>query len=70
MSGWKTFLFNGAIGLVALLGELLAYFSTIDWKLILPPEQVPFVLLGIGAVNILLRHVTTGRAAWRKGQDR
>ena len=66
MSGWKTILFNGGLGLLALLAELLAYFQAFNWREVLPPDLAPIVILGVGVANILLRHLTTGPAGWRK----
>ncbi|WP_269581984.1 hypothetical protein [Roseibium sp. Sym1] len=66
MSGWKTVLFNGGLGIVALIAELLNYLSVFNWREVLPPEYAPGVILGIGVANIVLRHVTTGPAGWRQ----
>lgn len=68
MSGWKTLLFNVGLAVLALVAELLAFFQAFDWREILPSDYAPFVILGIGIANILLRHVTSGPAGWRKGQ--
>ncbi|MEJ8473966.1 hypothetical protein [Roseibium algae] len=68
MSGWKTLLFNGGIGLVAILAQLTEHLMRVDWQMILPSDSVPLVVLVIGVANIILRHLTTERAGWRKGR--
>lgn len=64
MHGWKTFLFNGALGALALLAELMSYLSDVDWKEVVPPDAAPYVVLVIGMANIVLRHLTKGPAGW------
>ncbi|MBO0345187.1 hypothetical protein [Roseibium limicola] len=64
MQGWKTFVFNGAMGFVAILAELMSYLTDLDWKQLVPPESAPYVVLSIGVANILLRHMTSGPAGW------
>ena len=68
MSGWKTFTFNSLIGFLVLLGELADHFAVIDWSHILPPGAVPYAVLGIGVVNIVLRHITREPAGWISGR--
>ncbi len=70
MTGWKTLAFNGAIGLAALLADLLSLVSSMDWRAFVPPEFVPYAVLAMGMANILLRHVTQGPAAWRLGTNK
>ncbi|MFN4010979.1 MAG: hypothetical protein ACK4K8_13565 [Pannonibacter sp.] len=65
MSGWKTLLFNGGLGLAVLVGQVLDQLSVMDWDAVLPPDWGPVVLVIVGVVNVLLRHVTTGPAGWR-----
>ncbi|NBN62882.1 hypothetical protein [Pannonibacter tanglangensis] len=66
MSGWRTLLFNGGLGLAALIGQVLDQMSVIDWTAVLPPDWVPVVLFAVGVANVALRHVTTGPAGWRR----
>lgn len=66
MEGWKTLVFNGAIGLLVIVKELVTYTSGFDWSAILPHQTAEMVILGLGIANILLRHVTVGSAGWRK----
>ncbi|SUB00311.1 Uncharacterised protein [Pannonibacter phragmitetus] len=66
MNGWKTFAFNGAVGIASLGGGILDQLDLIDWSKVLPDGWGPFAVMAIGIVNILLRHVTTEPAAWRK----
>lgn len=67
MNGWKTLIFNGAVGLIVVLKELLTYTAGVDWSDFLPPQSAEMVVLGLGIANILLRHVTVGPAGWKKG---
>lgn len=66
MNGWKTLAFNGAVGIASLGGRVLDQLEVIDWSKILPGGWGPFAVMAIGLINILLRHVTTEPAAWRK----
>ncbi|WP_420411266.1 hypothetical protein [Roseibium sp.] len=66
MRGWKTLALNGAVGAAVVLLEMLTFLGAADWKAILPPERAALVMLGIGLANIVLRHVTSGPAGWRK----
>lgn len=66
MKGWKTLLFNGGIGVAALLGEVLAHLNGTDLTKILPEASVPAAVTLVGLANIVLRHVTTGPAGWKE----
>lgn len=66
MTGWKTLVFNGSVSMAVLLAEILTYLSGLDWHLLLSPQHVPWVILALGLANILLRHVTSGPAGWRR----
>jgi hypothetical protein len=66
MRGWKTLLLNGGIGAAVVLLEMLTFLGAADWNAILPPDRAAVAVLGIGLANIVLRHVTSGPAGWRK----
>ncbi len=68
MRGWKTLAVNLAIGGGVLVIELLTFFGAADWHSILPPDRATLVVLVLGVANILLRHVTSGPAGWRRGK--
>lgn len=58
MSGWKTFLINGAI----LLGMIVDYFMAnngIVREMFATPERGAMMVAAISAVNIVLRFVTS-----------
>ncbi len=67
MNGWKTLAFNGGIGLLALLGEVLAWLDLVDWQSMVPPQLLPHAVLVVVIANILLRHQTRGPAGWVRG---
>ncbi|GAA0784107.1 hypothetical protein E1180_09360 [Roseibium denhamense] len=66
MHGWKTLVFNGTVGLTALCAEVLSYLEAADWHSVLPEGQAALVIAALGFANILLRHVTTGPAGWKR----
>lgn len=70
MRGWKTLLLNLVIGGGVLLVELLTFLGAADWYAVLPPERAALAVLGLGVANILLRHVTSGPAGWRRERSR
>ncbi|QDG78412.1 hypothetical protein [Labrenzia sp. PHM005] len=70
MRGWKTLVLNGAVGAAVVLLEMLTFLGAADWNAIMPPERAALVMLGIGLANIVLRHITSGPAGWRKGSGR
>lgn len=66
MKGWKTLVFNAAVGVLAVLAEVLAYLQVVDWNQIVPAGTATIVMAVIGVVNIILRHVTASPAGWRQ----
>ncbi|MEP4031816.1 hypothetical protein [Roseibium polysiphoniae] len=69
MSGWKTLLFNGVVGILVVIAQLAEYVSAVDLSAILPSNMTPWVIVAVGLVNILLRHVTKGSAGWIAKRD-
>jgi uncharacterized membrane protein YccF (DUF307 family) len=51
MKGWRTVLFN-VMGMVTVA-------ATSDYAAIIPPKALPYIGLGVGIGNIVLRSVTT-----------
>lgn len=70
MRGWKTLVLNLSIGSGVLLIELLTFLGAADWHAILPPDRAALVVLVLGFANILLRHITSGPAGWRRGTSK
>ncbi|NVK33680.1 MAG: hypothetical protein HWE23_04310 [Rhodobacteraceae bacterium] len=66
MTGWKTLAFNGSLGSLAIVAELLDELSIADWTKVLPADRLPLVVIGVTLFNILLRHVTHGQAGWSR----
>lgn len=66
MRGWKTLVLNSVVGLGVVVLEILTFLNAADWHALLPPERAALVILGTGVANILLRHVTSGPAGWRR----
>ncbi|WP_417684625.1 hypothetical protein [Roseibium sp.] len=64
MTGWKTLLFNTAIGLLALGAEVAENLSLVEPGTVVTASGGPLAVLAMGAANILLRHVTRGPAGW------
>ena len=58
--GWRTVVVNGAIGVLAIAGEVVNFALGFDWKTVIPPEYAPWAILSLNVVNIVLRGVTTG----------
>ncbi|MEP0234136.1 hypothetical protein [Roseibium sp.] len=70
MSGWKTLLFNGGVGILVAIAQLVEHVSVVEWSEILPADMTPWVIIAIGIINILLRHVTRGAAGWKVKRDK
>ncbi|MTI43709.1 hypothetical protein JM93_01594 [Roseibium hamelinense] len=65
MRGWKTAVLNGSVlGLMG-LGEVLAHLAGVNWHQILPDGIAGLVVVGLGAANLVLRHMTDSPAGWR-----
>lgn len=61
--GARTKIINwyGVVGIgfvIPLLVEMTGYLNTLDWREYVSPEAAPWVLLGIGLLQIYLRHRT------------
>ncbi|WP_029060256.1 hypothetical protein [Stappia stellulata] len=69
MHGWKTLLLNlaAAVGIIAL--EVLRYLADVDWSAHLSPPTALWLVVGVNVANIVLRHVTSGPPAWRRGRS-
>lgn len=52
MKGWRTLAFNILTGIVPIL-------SLTEWVDILPPDYVPYWMLGVAIANVWLRMITT-----------
>lgn len=52
MKGWRTVLFNLALGIPPVL-ELSS------WRDLIPDEWWPFYVIGAAGVNLILRSITT-----------
>lgn len=65
MNGWKTLLFNGAVGSAGVVGVILDQLNVVNWDTALPPGWGQYAVIILGIANILLRHNTTGPAGWR-----
>lgn len=53
---WRTWLFNTATIVLFSGAELLISLdSALNWRDLLPPEYVPFVILSVALVNIWMR---------------
>lgn len=49
--GWRTTIFNVAAAMIPIL-------SASEFKDALPPEYLPYYILGIGLINVYLRYKT------------
>ena len=67
--GWRTQIFGyltiGAGGLLPLMGDLVDYLQTLDWRqYVLAADRKNLAVLaivgGLGFVGVILRHLTTG----------
>lgn len=58
--GYRTLIFNWLIVLGFGLAEVFAYLGTVNWREFVPEVYAPWVVVGIGVINILLRRMTTG----------
>jgi hypothetical protein len=68
LKGWKTIVWNVVLGLSAPVAVALQQLGAIDWSQYVGPIGAVFIGLGIAAVGILLRVVTTGPVG-AKGED-
>lgn len=55
LRGWRTFIVNGLIGLVALLDIIVPILGMPEFLAVLPPGWVPYVILLVAIVNVGLR---------------
>jgi MFS family permease len=64
--GRRTELFGYATaafgGVTPLLGDVFGYLKTLDWQQYVPPQQAPWILLGLGLLVVVFRRITTGPA--------
>jgi hypothetical protein len=74
LKGWRTQIFGyatiGAGSLLPLLGELVDYLQSLDWRqYVLAADRKNLAVLaivgGLGLMAVILRHMTTGRAGTR-----
>ncbi|GGB63282.1 hypothetical protein GCM10011316_38950 [Roseibium aquae] len=66
MTGWKTAAVNGGVVVTMVLGEILSRLSSVDWHQVLPEGSAGYMVAALGIANLVLRHVTSGPAGWRK----
>jgi hypothetical protein len=67
--GWRTIAANGAsIGLIA-AAEVISYLTAFDWKVIVPEESAPLLVLVVNLLNIALRTITTTRVGETETPD-
>ncbi|MTH96075.1 hypothetical protein [Roseibium sp. RKSG952] len=66
MTGWKTAAVNGGVVTAVVLAEIVGQFAALDWREFLPDGMAGVVIAGLGAANLVLRHVTRGPAGWRR----
>jgi len=66
MAGWKTLVFNGGVGIAALIAELLDHLGVVPVDRLLRGDKATWIAVALGAANIGLRHVTSRPAGWRK----
>jgi ABC-type Co2+ transport system permease subunit len=68
--GWRTIAANGAsIGLIA-AAEVIAYLTSFDWRVIVPAESAPLLVLIVNLLNIALRTITTTPVGEPAASDR
>lgn len=59
LKGFRTYLFNAIAAIPPLLVELAPLLNAPELRAVLPSEWLPWYSLGVVAVNMVLRSVTT-----------
>jgi hypothetical protein len=65
LKGWKTVVWNSAVGASAVLLYVVDELRTVDFSGVFSPKMVAALMCGLAIAGILLRAVTTSRIGAR-----
>ena len=59
LRGWRTFLFNGVLIVLAVIVKLYEYLAGVDWIKAIETSVAPWIVIFAAMVNVGLRQMTT-----------